>query len=307
VSLIRRRRGSSGFTLVELVVALGLTLVLALQAHRLILAGQRTALAQSERAAVQDNVRAGALIVANELRELGFDSVPAVTGLGLAPVASSDILSGQPGRIRYRAFRGLGFTCLAPSMDRLLVRSADWLGARRPVAGVDSVALYVEGNPAVSDDDAWVRARIAGVSVGQCPDGTEAIDLAIAWEAPALGAAAAGLAGTGGPVRIFEVMELAYYRSEGASWLGQRSVSRGEVIQPVVGPLADSTSATRGFALAYLDSGGAAAAVPAAIRTVEITLRGVTARPVRTGRLDRAVVDTFALQGRVTLRNTRRP
>jgi len=307
VSLIRAGGCRRGFTLAELAVALGFALALAGLAHQLLLTGQRTVLTQSERAALQDNVRVGALIVANELRDLGFDSVPELVGIGLAPVASSDILAGQPGRIRYRTTRGLGFTCWAPSSAFVVIRAASWIGLRQPVAGVDSIALYLEGDPDLPDDDAWVRARVIGVGAAGCPDGTAAIALTIAWEAPAAGAAAAARALAGDPVRLFEIMELAYYRSEGAFWLGQRSVSRGEVLQPLVGPLADSTAGTRGFSLTYLDRSGAPTAVPAEVRSVGISLRGVTARPVRASRVDRAVVDTFVIQSRVTLRNMVRP
>lgn len=305
--LIRSGRSARGFTLVELMVALALALALAGIAQQVLLAGQRVALAQSERAALQDNVRAGSLIVANELRDLGFDSVPALAGLALPAAASSDIVSAQPGRIRYRATRGLGFTCLAPAVDRLVLHATRWLGLRQPEAGVDSVAIHLEGDPATPEDDAWVRAGLTGVSAASCPDGAAAIALDIAWQAPAVGAAAAARALAGGPVRAFETMELAYYRSEGASWLGLRSVSRGEVVQPLVGPLADSTAGTRGFTLSYRDRNDAATAVPAEVRAIGITLRGVTARPIRASRADRAVVDTFAIEGLVAPRNTGRP
>ena len=305
--MMRRGRCRRGFTLVELMVALVLALAIAGLAQQVLSAGQWAAAAQAERAALQDNVRAGSLIVANELRDLGFDSVPETAGLGTVAVASSDLVSAQPGRIRYRATRGLGFTCVAPSPDLLVVGTAGWAGMRQPVAGVDSAAIYLEGDPATLADDAWVRAAVTGVSAASCPDGRAATALALAWEAPLVGAAAAPRAVVGGPVRLFEVMELAYYRSEGAAWLGQRSVSRGEVVQPLVGPLADSTGGTRGFTLTYLDRNGSVTLVPGDIRGIGIALRGITARPVRGRRVNRAVVDTFEVDGRITLRNMVRP
>ena len=296
-----------GFTLVELVLALGLSLLLAGLAHQVLLSGHRGATAQSERAALQDNVRAGSLIVANELRDLGFDSVPESAGIPTAAVASSDIVSAQPGRIRYRATRGLGFTCLVAAADLLVVAAAPWVGVRQPVPGVDSAAIYLEGDPTTLGDDAWVRAAVMGVGAASCPDGRAALALTLAWEVPALGAALTARAIAGGPVRAFEVMEIAYYRSDGASWLGQRSVSRGEVMQPLVGPLSDSTAGVRGFTLTYLDGSGAPTVVPSQMRVIGITLRGITSRPVWGRRTDRAVVDTFVVDGRVTLRNMVRP
>jgi prepilin-type N-terminal cleavage/methylation domain-containing protein len=288
-----------GLTLIELMVALGLGVSVSGAIYRLLLATQRAEQAQVERAALQDNVRAGALVVTLALAELGFDSVPAAAGLGAAPAASSDILLGQPGLIRYRAMRGLGFTCAVASAGGVNLRAASYEGLRAPAAGVDSVAIFVDGDPATPDDDAWVRAGLTAVANGTCADGTPAIALSTGWADPALGSAASARMIAGGPVRLFEVMELRYYRAEGKSWLGMRSVSRGEVIQPVVGPLADSSAALRGLTLAYLDRSDAPTALMTEVRSITLAILGVTALAVRP--------DSFAFATRVTLRNTLRP
>jgi hypothetical protein len=73
-------------------------------------------------------------------------------------------------------------------------------------------------------------------------------------------------------VRIYEVIELRLYRSEGKSWLGARSVSAGEAIQPVLGPLTDGT----GFRLEYLEGGGSATNDMTAVKSVRVTLRGIS-------------------------------
>jgi hypothetical protein len=297
-----------GFTLVELTVGLVCAVAVSGVAYRLLLVNQRVARVQAQRTDLQDNVRAGALIVASELRELGFDSVPESAGLGLPGMASSDILIGEPGRIRYRAPRGLGFTCAAPTTAQIVLRTATWLGERVPVAQVDSLALFVDGDPGLFSDDTWVRAGITGVSAGSCADGAPAIALATSWEAAAaVAAAAVARTVTGGPARIFEIMELQYYRQAGASWLGLRSVSRGEVIQPFIGPLADSSGGRRGFTLGYLDRADDPTAAMSAVRTVTIGLRGVTAEPGHSAQLHRPTVDTLVLTTRVALRNMMRP
>jgi hypothetical protein len=296
-----------GFTLVELMVGLVCAVAVSGVALRLLLVNLRVARVQAERTDLQDNVRAGALIVASELRELGFDSVPEAAGLGLPATPTSDILIGEPGRIRYRAPRGLGFTCAAPTTALIVLRTATWLGQRVPVAQVDSLALFVDGDPGLFGDDTWVRAGITGVSAGSCADGAPAIALATSWEAAAVAAAAVAGTVTGGPVRIFEIMELQYYRQAGASWLGLRSVSRGEVIQPFIGPLADSSGGRRGFTLGYLDQADDPAAVMSAVRTVTIGLRGVTAGAGHSVHLHRPTVDTLVLTTRVALRNMMRP
>jgi hypothetical protein len=296
-----------GFTLVELMVGLVCALAVSGVALRLLLVNLRVARVQAERAGLQDNVRAGALIVASELRELGFDSVPEAAALGLPAAASSDILIGEPGRIRYRAPRGLGFTCVAPNASQIVLRTATWQGQRPPVAQVDSLALFVEGDPALSRDDVWVRAGITGVSAGSCADGAPAIALATSWETSAVAAGAVAGAVTGGPVRVFEIMEFQYYRQGGTSWLGQRSVSRGEVIQPLIGPLADSSGGRRGFTLGYLDRADDPTAAMSEVRTVTISLRGVTSEAGHSVHLYRPTVDTLLLATRVALRNMMRP
>jgi hypothetical protein len=255
-----------GFTLVEALLALVLALAIGGTAHRLILVGQRVGSRQAERLAEQDNLRTGVWIVENELRELGFDSVPAVAGAGgVAP--SSDILVGETGRIRYRAMRGLGFTCAASAPTQLLLRAATWSGPRQPAAGVDSVALYLEADPDSAADDGWTRASVTGVASGTCADGTRAIALTTAWESPALADAAMARITVGGPARIFETMELQSYPQDGRMWLGMRSLSRGEAIQPLLGPLA-------GFSLGYLDRNGQATPVMSDVRAITLAVRG---------------------------------
>jgi prepilin-type N-terminal cleavage/methylation domain-containing protein len=272
-----------GFTLVEVVLALVLALAIGGGAYRLLLTGQRVGRAQAERLAEQENLRAGVWIVVNELRELGFDSVPAIAGVGgVAP--SSDILLGEAGRIRYRGMRGMGFTCAAPTPGQLLLRAATWVGLRQP-AEVDSVAVYLEADPDSAADDGWTRARVTGVANGTCADGTRAIALTTAWESSALADVAMGRIAVGGPVRIFETMEIQYYPQDGRMWLGMRSLSRGEVIQPLVGPLT-------AFSLGYLDRNAVATPVMTDVRAIALSLRGEGG---------------LALDTRVGIRNAGRP
>jgi hypothetical protein len=102
-------------------------------------------------------------------------------------------------------------------------------------------------------------------------------------------------------------MQMRYYRSGGKSWFGMRSVSTGEAITPVAGPLADSTASVRGLTLVYRDATDALTSDPAAVRAVEIALVGVTDQPVHGRDPRRPPVDSFALRTRVALRNALRP
>ena len=110
----------------------------------------------------------------------------------------------------------------------------------------------------------------------------------------------------GSPVKLTEVMQARYYTSGGKSWLGLRSVSTGEAIQPLAGPLADSTAGVRGLTLRYLNGVDAPTSDPASVRAIEVALVGVTDQPIH-GRDLRPRVDSFPLTTRVALRNGIRP
>jgi len=293
--------GRRGFTLLELMVALVLVLAVAAVTYALLVQNQRVSRRQVEHAGLQDNVRTGALIVANELREIGFDSIPPAAGLGIGASVSPDLLVMQPGRLEYKAMRGVGFTCAAPGSGQLRLRKGTLLGLRQPEAG-DSMTAHVEGDLATGADDAWVHAAIMAVGPGACDDGSPALALTVAFAS----ASAPSLMVVGGPVRFFEVMELRYYQSGGKSWLGLRSISAGGVIEPMLGPLADSTAAQRGFTFTYLDRNGAATTVPNEVREVSWMMKGVTDGAVRNAGASPLSRDSLTLSTSVALRNTLR-
>jgi hypothetical protein len=125
--------------------------------------------------------------------------------------------------------------------------------------------VFVEGNPAVTEDDVWMPAVITAVGSGSCAGGANpGIDLTVL--------SGAGLDGLppGTPVRIHETVELRLYRSEGRSWLGMRSVSSDEGIQPLSGPLRDGD----GIRLDYLGASGLPTGVRNEVRGIRLTLRG---------------------------------
>lgn len=301
-----------GFTLVELMIGLVLTMAVSGVVYQLLLANQRVTRTQAEHAGMQDNVRSGALIVTNELRELGYDSVPAVAALGVNAVASSDVLTALPGRIRYRAMRGLGFTCFASTTAQIRLRRSTYQGLRDPLAN-DSISIFLDGDESISGDDAWVRAAVTAVNAGStCTDNSAAIALSLGWPAASVTAPTPANAVakmiTGGPVRVHEVMEMSYYAQNGQSWLGMQALSQGEGSpQPMIGPLADSTAAVRGFTLGYLDRNDTPTGVLSDMRTITIDVRGVTDQAVRSRDVHQATIDSLSLSTRVALRNMMRP
>jgi hypothetical protein len=299
----------SGFTLVEVAVALVLGLMVGALVHRLLIHGQRLARAQGEQMALSENVRAAALVLAGELRGLGYDEITAdaSAALGHPPALRSDLLAIAPGAVTYLAGRGGGLVCGAMSgpSPAVVIAASSWESLRSPRA-TDSLLVFVESDPGTGSDDAWIHLGVVSAGAGSCPAGEPAVVLQVAVPAPLSPTTLAAVT-PGSPARLAEVMEMRYYRSEGRSWLGMRSVSTGESITPVAGPLADSSAGVRGLTLVYRDAAGGPTSDPAAVRAIEIALLGVTEQPIYSRSAARPAVDSLALSTRVALRNAPRP
>ena len=298
-------RGRRGFTLVELMVALGLGLVVTGLLHRQLLHGLRASRAQLERMAMQDNVRLAALVLTGELGAVGHDEITPEAGaaLGLPAELRSDLRVLQPGAVTYLAARGAGSACgtIAGPPAEVLVDQAGWRSYRAPRA-TDSLLVFVESDPATAADDGWIHLPVVSAAGATCPTGEPALAIRVDIRAP-LPLDVASRVTAGSPVRLAEVMQARYYASGGKSWLGLRSVSTGEAITPVAGPLADSTARVRGLTLRYLDATDAPTSDPASVRAIEVALVGVTDQPVYGRDLRVPRVDSLALTARVALRN----
>lgn len=250
-----------GFSLVEVLVSLVLLVLVAGIGLRLFLRQHWTGIAQSEAGALQSSLRAGLLFLASELRELGG-----------AP-GDGDILVFSPESLTYRSMRGIGMSC-ARSAQSVLVEAGSFSGYRSPQSGRDSLLLHFEGKLYTAADDRWLHLPLSAIAGGTC-NGVPALLLATVLDTAAFPPVAfAQLA----PVRTFEIMQVKLYRSGSDYWLGARSVSAGETIQPVVGPLTSD-----GLELTFQDSAGATASGAESIRTIGITLRAISANPVRSG------------------------
>ena len=297
-----------GFTLVELMIALALGLLVAGLVHRQLLHGRRLARAQLERMAMQDNVRTAALLLSGELAPLGYDEITPEAGAGLGVPAErrADLRDLQPGAVTYLAVRGAGEVCgTAPPSADILVGQSDWRSPRAPRTA-DSLLVFVENDSATATDDAWIHLGVISTFSSSCPTGEPALGIRVGIPAP-LSAGVLSRITAGSPVRLAEVMQARYYASGGKSWLGLRSLSTGEAVTPVAGPLADSTAGVRGLTLRYLDATDAPTADPASVRAVEVTIVGVTDQPIHGRDARLALVDSFRLTARVTLRNGLRP
>jgi prepilin-type N-terminal cleavage/methylation domain-containing protein len=258
-------RNHRGFTLVEVLVAMVVMLAVTGAIYKLLTTSQRLSHAQAARTDLQSNERAASLVVPSELRELNT-----VAG---GSDAENDIIAMQATSIKYRAMRGLGFVCQA-TVGEIRFRQSAWSGYRPPQLPRDTAYVFFQTDPSIGSDGTWTKATITGVPTGNtCPDGTAAYTLTIS---PTLAAAPA----VGAPVRLFEVMELGLYANGGKSWLGARSVSGGEAaLQPLLGPLQDAT----GFSLKYYDLTGVETGDRKSVRSIRLTVQGITSDRVSTG------------------------
>jgi hypothetical protein len=240
---------------------------------------------------LQSNVRIGSLVVLNDLRELNT-----VAG---GSAAENDILAIAPTSITYRGMRGTGLICQAATATQVRISRSSFSGYRDPQVTRDSLYVFLDGDPDTDTDDAWLPVAITAVSTATaCPGALGAgITLTTPNTAPLVGLT------TGTPVTFFEVMELKLHEAEGRSWLGARSVSADEPVQPVLGPLVDGN----GFSLAYLNAAGAATADRAAIKSIVVTLRGISDGAVNAGIEGIPTRVQEELVSQITLRNSFRP
>lgn len=284
--------GRRGFTLVELIIALVLMTLVGTVIFQLLNGTQRVSTAQSERMRLQSSIRTGALVVPAELRELSTN------GAG-----QTDLVHIDTDSVTYRAARGIGFTCAVTATGIRILNTTvlPFSALRTTVPGRDSLLLFVDGDPGSRGDDAWVRLPISTVATSTC--GSQA---AIAITTPnfinSLPDSQLVSVVVGGPVRTEEVMRLKRYTADGQEWVGAASISGGDAVQPILGPIAPG-----GFALSYFTGDGTATTVRANVRVIGITVIGLTERAVAQGGNTGAnVILQDTLVTRVLLRNAPR-
>ncbi|HEV8177796.1 MAG TPA: prepilin-type N-terminal cleavage/methylation domain-containing protein [Gemmatimonadales bacterium] len=281
-----------GFTLIEIMISLTIMLIAMGAVSKLMLSTQRLSRGQAERTTLQSNVRIGSLMILNDLRELNT-----VTG-GLA--GQNDILAIAATDITYRGMRGVGFLCQAATATQLRVNRSSFSGYRDPLAVRDGLYAFIEGpDPDSETDDSWLPVAITAVSTTTACPGT--IGAGITLTTPNTAALVGLTAGT--PIRFYEVMQVKLHQADGKSWLGARSVSAGEAIQPVLGPLADGN----GLLLEYFTAAAAVTTDPKAIKSIRVTLRGISDGAINAGIAGSPTNVQEELVSQVALRNALRP
>jgi prepilin-type N-terminal cleavage/methylation domain-containing protein len=296
-------RNHRGFTLIELLISLVVLGVVTASLFKLITTTQRVSRAQSERVTLQSNIRAAAIVLPSELRQMN-----AISGGG---TAKNDIITTPAAgatTLQFRAMRGLGFVCAVPTSTQLKLYgppAATWApynfsGLRTPQGNRDSVFVFTEGADVnVGSDDIWVGAKITAVNLtaGTCADGSAGYVLTINP-----GVAALTSAVVRAPARTFEDMEYGLYSSGGEYWLGARSLSAGEAsMQPVLGPLTSD-----GVSFSFLDGTGAATTDRGLVKSIQITLKGLTDQAIVVGSNTKTAYVRDSLVTQVVLRNSLR-
>lgn len=242
-------RPRAGVTLVELLVAMVLLGLVGGLLTLLLLRTERGTRAHEARAALHEAFEAALGYLTSELD-------------GLAP---GDLLQAGPDSLRYRATRAAGTACaLAPGEIRVATWSLPAARALQP--GRDSLLLAPAGDDPLRPESSWVALPLTAVGSGTC-GGQPAVSLGTVIDTLAV-----PLPPVPAPVRLFEVMQARLYASGGSGWLGARSVSAGEVIQPLAGPFD-----LAGSRLEAQDSAGVPTLVPATARTFFLRVAGTHA------------------------------
>jgi prepilin-type N-terminal cleavage/methylation domain-containing protein len=288
-----------GFSLVELLIAMVLLAIVVTGLYRALMTNQRVYQQQTQVIGLQQNMRAAAAILPQELRE-----VDATEGDIAAMTATS---------ITVRAHRWTGIMCVPPVTGvgggvigpiAMTIRSAPFFG--RAIVRNDSIFVRYEGDDGTRKDDGWVIGKV--LDVGSAPavcSGQAGQVLAVN-----LSFTASGLTNfptsivNGDPVLGFENVTYALYQpnqpTTGTDWYVGLTTSNGQ--QPLIGPVL-----TNGLSFAYYDSTGAVTAVPARVARVDITLRAQTAQQIRARSGSNSLVRMVdSVVTSVALRNNRR-
>lgn len=248
-------RSRAGSALIDLMVSLVLTGLLGIVLVRASLTAGRMARAELAANALQVAFDGGLGFLAAELAQAGRGA------------DGEDLLRIAPDSLSYRAVRGNGIACrVTPTSVTLLQDRLQ--SVRLPQPGRDSLLLFKGSDSLTLGGTQWVALPVLGVGGSSC-GGAPAlrIDTQVDTTTTPLALLAALP-----PVRLFEVMQVRVYASAGATWLGARSESGGETIQPLAGPFLSP-----GSAFAYLDSAQAATSAPGSVQRVEVRLSGLRA------------------------------
>ncbi len=299
--MLKRR----GFSLMELLIVIAMIGIIGIALSRVFTSVMITSSAQVRVAATQGEARVGALLLPQELREIGYDTNTTTNS------ASSDLVLMEPAGLGFFAARGMGITCGTPTLSEFRIRRGI-VGQRVPLL-TDRILLFLEFDPNAAFDDQWVPMTVSAIDLNSTCDGSDPA-IRFTLSATPLIAPGVNMALTnhriGGPIRWFERMEYARMldATTGEYFLGRRSVSLGETsLQPIIGPL----SGPSGIAITYFDATGTAVspgtADPLVVRSIQFNLSTTTGSDVSLAGSTNRAQSNYPIVMRVSLRNSLRP
>ena len=295
-----------GFSLVELLIAMVLLAIVVAGLYRALMTNQRVYQQQTQVIGLQQNMRAAAAILPQELREVD--------------ATENDISAMSSTSITVRAHRWTGIMCVPPATGvggsiltgvPLTIRTNPFFG-RSINTGIDSIFVRYEGDDGTRSDDGWVIGRVvaavpsAAVCSGQSG---QVLSVNLDFTVGGLTNFPTSIV-NGDPVLGFETVTYSLYQPTASDcpsctagdWYVGLTTSNGPRPVPLIGPVL-----TNGLSFAYYDSTGAVTAVPTRVARVDITLRAQTAQLIRarsgSNNLVR-MVDSVVTS--VALRNNRR-
>lgn len=252
--------GRRGVTLIELIVVIVVAGIVMAATVGLLVSNQRLFSANSEQVLVQQTVRAGVEVVAQELREVS-------PSLG-------DLLSISATQLQVRAVRRAGIVCAVTNTSplTLVVRNRG-----QAFEEGDPTTFFVDNDVDTSTDDYWATGTLSSVSAGgTCVDGSTG-DQTLALSGVAPGTASLQTR-VGALVRAFESFTYGFVTLDGEPYLGRVAADGTSV--PLVGPVETGT----GIAFEYRDAAGNATTTPADVATVRVTVRASSEARFQDGR-----------------------
>lgn len=291
-------KGSSGWTLLELLVVLVIFGVVAGLGAGAIASEQRNARAGARLRAVRAELRDATGVLAQELR-------------GVSPAGDTIRLAADTA-VEFFAPVVTAVTCASGSGPRLLLVPPLIAGGPPPAVGPqpDTGDLaWIWEEDSVRTPGTWRRWRVAGYSTNAAENCNAALapPVGLPHVLTVLGDAASVPAGA--PVQVVRRGRYSIYRaSDGAWYFGYRRCdaigpSRCQGVQPVSGPYRARTGGTPGIQFHYFGETGNELTGPAATTEtwrMAVVLRSDTSQSVvagwRGGALDDSVVMAVALR-----------
>jgi prepilin-type N-terminal cleavage/methylation domain-containing protein len=264
MNAMNRLRDRRGFTMVEMIVAVVISVIVLGAAYTLLRNNQRFYRSQSQIVDVQQNLRAVAELLPAELRELSAEG--------------GDILAMSDTALTIRAPRGLGVVCFQPDavMGTIILRDAQWFGYRTIDATRDGIYIFTDNDTTLASDDRWTHADITATSAAVCADGTRGTLVTLANIDGGPGTLAGAYVGA--PVRTHETVTYRLYSDGSDWWLGVTQLVSGAwtATSPVAGPL----RANDGLQFSYLDANSAVTADSSQVTWIALTIRAESNQPI---------------------------